>query len=103
MLRLAGAVHNATHYRELHLFHSWILLLPRRHAGAQIALDLLGHFLEKSGSCSSAARTGRNLRSEAADAERLQDLLRDQNLLCAISVRRRCKRHTNSVTDPLHE
>ena len=86
MLRLAWSVHHASHYREFHLLDAWILFLPCRHAGAEIALNLLGHLLEESGSCSSAAWAGCNLRREAADPEGLQNLLCYQDLFAAVAI-----------------
>ncbi len=84
----ARPVDDATHHRNLHLFHAGVARLPDRHLLAQVALDLLGHLLKEGAGGAAAAGTRRDLRSEAANAHRLQNLLRDQDLFGAIAVRR---------------
>src|SRR5581483_4759455 len=89
VFRFAGAVDDAPHYGEFHLFDARVVRLPSRHLLAEIGLNLLGHFLEKGASGASATGTGGDLRGEAANAHGLQDLLGDAHFLRTISARRR--------------
>ncbi len=70
-----------------------------RHLLAQVALDLLGHLLKEGAGGAAAAGTRGDLRGEAANAHRLQNLLRDRDLFGAIAVRRGRERDANGVAD----
>src|SRR5262249_48768066 len=72
---LSWAVDHAAHYRNFHLFNTGVALFPDGHLLAQIALNLLGHFLEESAGGAAAARAGRHLRHEATNSEGLENLL----------------------------
>ena len=86
-LRLAGAVDDAAHDRELQLFDARIGLLPLGHRLDEIALDALGQFLEIGGGGAAATGASGDLRHEAADRERLQNLLRAADLFGAVAAR----------------
>src|SRR6476659_5375297 len=101
MFGFAGAIHYATHHSNFQLFDPRILVSPDRHAGAEVALNLLRHFLEESACSASATGTGRNLRSEAANPQRLQNLLADKNFFSAVAVGGRRERHANGIPDTL--
>ena len=89
VLRFAGAVDHAAHHRDLHLFDADVVAFPCRHLLAQVGLNLLGHFLEEGAGGAAAAGAGGDLRGEAANAERLQNLLRDADFFGAVAVRAR--------------
>ena len=72
----------------LHLLDARVSRPPHRHLLAQVGLDVLRHLLEEGGRRAPAARACRHLRREAAQPQRLQDLLRDEHLLGAVAVRR---------------
>src|SRR5208283_578165 len=104
MLRLAGAIDDAAHDGDLHVLDAGVSRLPDRHLLAEVALDLLRHLLEEGARGSAATWASRNLRSKAADADRLQDLLCDGDLFGAVSVGRRRERDANGVADAfLHQ
>src|SRR5262249_5103195 len=65
----------------------------------RVGLDVFGHFLEERRGRTPAPRTRRDLWREAADAERLQDLLRDHDFFRAIAVRLRRERDANCVAE----
>ena len=96
VLRLARAVHDAAHDRDLHLLDAGVALAPHRHLLAQVVLDLLGHLLEEGAGGAAAAGAAGHLRREAAQAERLEDLLRDLDLLGAVAARRRASARRGS-------
>ena len=99
MFRFAGSVDHAAHDGQLEFLDAGILLVPLRHRCAQIALYLLGQFLEIGAGGASAAGATRHLRHEAANPQRLQNLLRGQHLLGPVPVRRRRQRRANRVAD----
>src|SRR6185312_15665797 len=99
MFGFARPVYHATHHSDFQIFDSWILVFPDRHTGAEIRLDLLRHLLEESAGSASAAGAGRDLRSKAADAHRLQNLLADKNFFCAVSVRSGCERYADRIAN----
>src|SRR5579864_3752169 len=99
MFGFAGPIHHATHHSDFQFFDPRILVFPDRHAGAEIALDLLRHFLEESAGGATATGAGRDLWSEAANSHRLQNLLANKNLFSAIAVRSRCKRYANGIAN----
>src|SRR4051812_8479462 len=72
---------------------------PDRHALGDVSLNVLGHMLKKRGRRSAASRARGDLRSEVADSQRLQNLLRNLNLLGAIAAWSRRQRDANRVTD----
>src|SRR5581483_4170735 len=99
MFRFAGAVYHAAHHRYFHLFHIRVTSLPHRHLFAQIRLNLFRYFLEEGAGGASAAGTGGYLRGEAANAERLEDLLCYANFFGAVAVRGRSQGDTNRIAD----
>src|SRR5690606_19504666 len=86
VLRLARAVDHAAHDRDAQLLHARVAHAPLRQALPDVALDLLGHLLEERAGRPAAARARRDLRREAADLERLEDLLRDAHLFRAVAA-----------------
>ena len=78
-------------------------LAPDRHLLLEVALDLLGHLLEERGGRPAAARTGRDLRQERAQAHRLEDLLGDLDLALARRAGLRRERDPDRVADALVE
>src|SRR5271157_1357759 len=76
VLGFAGTVDDAAHDRYLEFLDAGILLAPLGHGGAQVGLDLLGQFLEIGTGGAAAARATGDLGHEAANSQRLQNLLR---------------------------
>ena len=99
MLGFAGAVDDAAHDGELEFFDTGIKLAPFGHRRAQVALDLLGELLEIRARRAAATGTTRDLRHEAADRERLQNLLRGLDFFGAVAVGLRRQRDANRVAD----
>ncbi len=99
VLGFAGAVHHAAHHGELQLLHAGILLAPLGHLRAQVALNLLGELLEIRACRAAAAGATRHLRHEAADGERLQNLLGGQDFFGAVAVGLGRQAHANRVAD----
>ena len=89
VLRFAGAVDHAAHHGDFHFFDARVAVFPDGHLLAQVGLDLLGHFLEEGAGGASAAGAGGDLRGEAANAERLQNLLADADFFGAVAAGRR--------------
>ena len=88
VLALARAVHDAAHHRHLHLLHAGVALAPHRHLLVDVALDLLRQLLEERAGRAAAAGARRDLRREVAEAQRLQDLLRDPHLFGPVAAGR---------------
>src|SRR3990172_8965498 len=88
VLRLAGTVHDAAHHGDLHLLHAAVALAPPGHLLAQVSLNAVGELLKEGARGASASGTRRDLRHEAAQAEALEDLLRDQDLLGPVTAGR---------------
>src|SRR5450755_5008475 len=86
MLGLTGAVNNATHHGNFHLLHSLVAGLPMGHLLAKIVLDLVGHILEEGAGGPAATGASGDLRSEAAQFQRLQNLLADDYFVGSIAV-----------------
>src|SRR5690242_9127819 len=101
MLRLARTVHHTSHDRHLELLDSRIALPPLRHLLTDVALDVLGHVLEERRCRASASWARRDLRREAAEPERLENLLSDEHFFGAVAIRLRRQRHADRVPDPL--
>src|SRR6185437_4111284 len=99
MFGFAGAVDDAAHDGELELFDAGVLLLPLRHLLDEVALDAFGEFLEVGGSGAAAAGATGDLRHEAADGERLQDLLRAADLFGAVAAGGGRERDAYGVAD----
>src|SRR5579863_4002870 len=74
------------HHGHAHLFDPPMLFLPYRHLLPKISLDLVRHILKESAGGAPAAGAGRNLRSEAANSQRLQDLLRNDHFLSPVPI-----------------
>src|SRR5580704_13468250 len=103
MLRFAGTVHYAAHDRDFHLFDAGVVSFPYRHLVTQVGLNLLGHFLEERAGRAAATGTRRHLGREAADAERLQNLLSHTHFFSAISAWGGCERNPDRVADAFLE
>ena len=73
--------------------------LPDRHLFAQIGLDLVRHVLEEGAGGAAATGAGGDLRSEAAEFERLQNLLADDDFFGAVAVREAGQRGADGVAD----
>ncbi len=73
--------------------------LPDRHLLAQIRLNLIRHVLKERAGGAAAAGARRDLRSEAADAERLQNLLTHHHFFRAVAVRQRGERRADGIAD----
>src|SRR6266581_887946 len=101
MLRLAWTVDDAPHYRNPQLLRTGIARLPGSAPLAQVALNLLGHFLKESRRGAATSRTCRDLRRKAPQSERLEDLLGNLHLLGAIATGARRERHADRVADTL--
>src|SRR5690348_3946991 len=77
VFRFPGAIYHTPHHCHLHRLHPRMAGLPLRHLLPEIGLNLIGHLLEEAAGGAATAGTGRDLRSEAADAQSLQNLLRN--------------------------
>src|SRR5258708_29295671 len=99
VLRFAGAIDDAAHYGDFHFFYAGVAFLPDGHLLTQIGLDLLRHLLEERARSTAAAGAGGDLRGEAANAERLQNLLRHADFFGAIASRRGSERNADGVAD----
>src|SRR6202023_3802991 len=86
VLGFSGAVYDAAHHGYFHFFHASVAFFPDAHLLAQVGLDLLGHLLEESAGGATAAGAGGDLRSEAANAKRLQNLLRYADFFGAVAA-----------------
>ena len=80
-----------------------ILAAPNRHLRLQIVLNLLRHLLKERARGAAASGATRDLRREAAQTERLQDLLCDPHLFGPISAGRRSEGDANRIADSLLE
>src|SRR5262245_55443919 len=99
MLGFSRAIHNAAIHGNAQRFYASVAFSPLLHLCREMALYLFGKLL-KEGACStSAARAGSDLRQKVAQSERLQDLLRYQNLFGPISSGPRSEAHTDRITD----
>src|SRR5580704_9896249 len=76
VLGFSGTVYYAAHHSYFHFFDARVAFFPDGHLLAQVGLDLLGHFLKEGAGGAAAAGAGRDLRGEAANAQRLENLLR---------------------------
>ena len=65
----------------------------------EVVLNVLRHLLKEGAGGPAAAGTGGDLRSEAAESERLQHLLRDAHLLGAVATGLRRERDPDGVAD----
>src|SRR3954470_22399580 len=99
MLGLTGSVHDAAHYCNSHLLDAGMLESPDRHPLAEIILDLLSHLLKECARGAAAAGAGRYLRGEAAEPERLKNLLCDSHFLRPVSTGCRGERDPDGVAD----
>ena len=86
VLAFSGAVDDAAHDGEFEFLDAGVELAPLGHGGAEVALDLLGEFLEVGAGGAAAAGATGDLGHEAADAEGLEDLLGDVDFLGAGSA-----------------
>ena len=93
---LARAVDDAAHDRDAQVLGTRVRLAPDRHLLLEVALDLLGHLLEEGRGRPAAARAGRDLRQERAQAHRLEDLLGDLDLALARARRARASARPGS-------
>src|SRR5690606_22430617 len=97
VLGLARAVHHTPHDRDPHLLHARVAHAPLGHALPDVALDLLGHLLEERARGPAAARARRDLRLEAPQPQRLEDLLRHAHLFRTVAAGLRRERDTDRV------
>ena len=100
---LAGAVHHASHDRHREFLHPRVALAPDRELGPEVALDVLGHFLEEGGGRPAAPGAGGDLGLEAPDAQRLEDLLPHLHLERPVPSGLRGERDADRVADPLDQ
>ena len=100
MLGFAGAIHDAPHHSDVHVFYAGILGLPGRHLLAKIGLYAIGKFLENSRGGAATAGACNDHRCEFAQAHRLQNFLRHYNLFRAIAAGLGGKRYADGVADP---
>src|ERR1700737_30815 len=101
VLGFTGAVHHTSHHRHFHLFHPGMLDPPDRHLVAEVILNLLRHLLKERAGGAPATGTAGDLGSEAAKTKRLENLLRDPDLLAAIAARLRREGDPDGVADSL--
>src|SRR5439155_20280653 len=101
VLRLARTVDDAPHHSDPQLLRTGIARLPGTAPLAQVALNLLRHFLKERRRRAATSRTCRDLRREAPQSERLEDLLGNLHLLGAITAGARRERHADRVADTL--
>src|ERR1700722_13156214 len=87
VLGFARAVDDAAHHRDVEAFDAWIARLPFRHGVANEALDAGGKLLERGRGGAAAAGAGGNERHEGAQADSLQQFLRDLHFKRAVAVR----------------
>ena len=99
VLGFAGAVDDAAHDGQLQLFDAGVLLLPLGHGLDEVVLDALGELLEVGAGGAAAAGAAGDLGHEAADGERLQDLLGAAHLLGAVAAGRGGERDADGVAD----
>src|SRR5207249_5126059 len=97
--RFAGTVYHAAHHRHPERRHTRGVVPPPGHLLLQVGLDLLGHLLEEGRRRAAAAGARRNLGREAAQAERLEDLLRDLYLLGAVAAGPGGERDADRIAD----
>jgi hypothetical protein len=98
-LRFAGPVHDTAHDGHVHVLDAGVAGPPEGHLLAQVSLDLVGELLEEGAGGAPAAGTRGDHRRERAQPHGLQDLLRDDDFLRAISTRRRRERDADRVAD----
>jgi len=91
----------ATHDGDVHRFHADILAPPLWHPCAQVRLYLLRQLLEEGAGRAAATRAGDDHRRERAQAHRLQDFLRDDDLAGAVPFRLGSERDADRVADAL--
>ena len=96
---LSGAVDDAAHDGDAQFFDAAMTVFPDGHLLADVALNLFGHLLKKGAGSAAASGAGGDLRGEASDVERLQDLLRHQDFLRAVAVGGGRERDTDGVAD----
>ena len=99
MLALARTVDDAAHHGHLHVLDAWIAQLPQWHLGAQVLVDLLRQFLERGAGGAAASGACGHAGVERAQAERLQDLERDDHFLRARFARLGRQRNADRVAD----
>src|ERR1019366_9194671 len=93
-----------TEIYTLSLHDALPICLPHWHLLAHVALDLLGHLLEEGAGGAPATGACRDLRGEAADADGLQNLLRDCDLFSAVAIGHWRERHANGIAEAfLHQ
>src|ERR1043166_794914 len=103
VLGFSGPVDHATHDRDLHRLDAGMGFLPPGHLHAEVGLDLVRHLLEEGAGGAAAAGAGGDLRSEAADAERLKNLLADDHLFGTVAIGHRGERSADGVADAFEQ
>ena len=74
-----------------------MFLAPHRHLLAQVVLDLIRHILEERAGGPATTGARGHLRREAAQFERLQNLLGNEYFFGAVAVRQWRERGTNRI------
>src|SRR6516165_3135745 len=82
----AWTVDDAAHHRDVEALDAWIARLPFRHRVADEALDASRELLKCSRSGTAAAGAGSDKRHECAQAQGLQQFLRDLHLERTIAI-----------------
>src|SRR5579862_1738428 len=101
VLALTGTVDDAAHDRDRHVLDTDVVFAPFGHALANMPLNAIGQLLEVSAGGAPAARAGGYQRRKRAQPHGLEQLLRDDDLAPAISVRLRRERYANGVANAL--
>src|SRR5688500_5451603 len=99
VLGFSGPVDDASHDRDAQLLDAGMHAAPLGHPFAKVRLDVLGHLLKERRRGTATAGTGSDLWREAANVERLEDLLGDANLFGAVTARSRRERDPNRVAN----
>src|SRR5688572_14273351 len=97
MFRFAWPVDDAAHHRDLQFFNPCVGVAPNRHLLAYIILYVFGHLLKERTRRSSTTGTGGHQWRETSETHGLQDLLRDDDLFCAVAVGTRGERNANCI------
>ena len=99
MLGFSGAVDDAAHDGQLEFFDAGVLLFPLGHGLDEVVLDALGELLKVGGGGAPAAGAARYLGHEAANGERLQNLLGAADFFGAVAAGGGGERDSDGVTD----
>ena len=101
MFALTGAVDDTSHDGDGHFFDTVVLFAPFRHLLTQMALDFFSQTLEIITTGAAAARASDDCRREGAQPQALQNFLRDDDFLAAITTGLRSQRNANGIANTL--